>query len=271
MKVSALVLNYRSPRATVVCVQALLAQTLHAGELEVIIVDNHSDTEAVQWLRNAFRNEQRVRIVETAKNLGFGQGYAQGAALARGDFLLINNPDKVLPKDGVERLLAIVEGHPDIGIVAPKLVHDDGTVRSSARAFPRPLDVIAKRTALGRLFPQRVRHYLQEDAPSDTLRDSDWVVGGCFLIPRNLFEELQGFDDRFFLFFEDIDLCRRVWEKGRRVVYAPDIVATDRKRRLSEGGVFELFTSTIGRIHIQSALRYFRKWHGSPLPVARTG
>lgn len=270
MRVSALVLNYRSPRATVACVRALLAQDLPDGEMEIVVIDNHSGDESVQWIRNALREHTRVRVVETRKNLGFGGGYAVGAAHAKGDLLLINNPEKTLPKDGVRRLAKTLESDRGIGIVAPKLAHKDGSVRSSARAFPRPLDVIANRTLLRRLLPQRIRHYLQSEAP-DIVRDTDWVVGGCFLMPRALFLALGGFDDRFFLFFEDIDLCRRVWNAGKRVVYDPSVTATDRKRRLSEGGIGELLTSRIGHIHIQSAVRYFLKWHGVPLPAGRTG
>jgi GT2 family glycosyltransferase len=111
-----------------------------------------------------------------------------------------------------------------------------------------------------------VRKYLQADADPDGVRDVDWVVGACLLLRRSFYEELGGFDPRFFLFFEDIDLCRRCWLAGKRVVYFPRAVATDRKRRLSEGGVFRLLTKKTGRIHVMSALRYFRKWHGAALP-----
>lgn len=266
---SALVLNYRSARATVACVRALLQQTT-AADMEIVVIDNHSEDESVQWIRNTVRGLPRVHVVETASNLGFGQGYGAGAAHARGDYLLVCNPDKLLPPDGAERLLAVLRGDPGIGIAAPRLVHRDGTVRSSARAFPRPLDVVAKRTLLQHVLPGHVRRYLQTQAPADAQRDTDWVVGGCFMIPRALFLELGGFDERFFLFFEDIDLCRRVWQAGKRVTFVPSVTAVDRKRRLSEGGLLELMTSRIGRIHIMSALRYFHKWQGKPLLGAKT-
>lgn len=264
-EVTAIVLNTWAGRQTVTCVQALLNQTI-ADRMEVIVVDNHSEDDSIGYIRNNLK-DPRVRIVETRANLGFGGGYGTGLKLARGKYILINNPDKIPEPDGIERLMQELERNPDIGIIAPQLIHEDGTVRSSARAFPRPLDVIAKRTALGRLFPERVKQYLQEGQPQTGMRDADWVVGGCLLAPADVIRTLNGFDSRFFLFFEDIDLCRRCWLMGKRVVFHADVKATDRKRRLSEMNLFLMPFSFIGRAHIVSALKYFWKWRGQKLKV----
>lgn len=258
--ISAIVLNTWAGRQTVACVRQLLNQTV-AEHMEVIVVDNHSRDDSIGYIRNNLQ-DPRVRIVENRRNLGFGGGYGTGLRLARGEYVLINNPDKILEQGGVERLMQALKNDPDIGIIAPKLVHEDGTVRSSARAFPRPFDVIAKRTAIGRLFPRHVERYLQEDRPLTGMRDTDWVVGGCLLMRTDLLRELNGFDPRFFLFFEDIDLCRRCWLKNKRVVFHADVHATDRKRRLSEINLFLMPFSFIGRAHIASAVKYFWKWKG---------
>lgn len=235
--------------------------------MEVFVIDNHSDDESVQWIRNTVRNEPRVRVIETKDNLGFGGGYEAGIRFAAGKYLLICNPEKLLPEDGLVKMIEKMERETDIGILTPKLVHTDGTVRESPRSFPRPLDVVAKRTFLSRIIP--LTRYLQLNEDPDKERDTDWVAGGCLMIRRDLFEELGGFDPQFFLFFEDIDLCRRCWEAGKRVVYFPSVVASDRKRRLSEGGLKRLLFTKIGRIHIVSMLRYFRKWKLAPLPEMR--
>lgn len=271
MTISALVLNYRSPRIARACVRSLLAQTIRKEDLEILLIDNHSSDESIQWLRNSFRNEPRVRIIEQCANLGYGQGNHRALRHATGDAILIINPDNTLEPDGLARLSAVLDSDDAIGIVAPRLVHDDGTVRDSARAFPRFIEPIAKRTPLGRLLPGAVRRYVPAQPTGDGVHDVDWVVGACLLFRRDLYDRLGGFDPRFFLFFEDIDFCRRAWESGKRVVYVPSVIAKDRKRRLSEGGIWHLFTSTVGRIHIQSALRYFWKWRLTPLPALRRG
>lgn len=228
--------------------------------MEIIVVDNHSEDDSIGILRNTFGNDPQVRILETRKNLGFGGGYGEGLKHARGKFVLINNPDKVLEPDGLERLIQIMEEDPEIGIAAPKLVHGDGTVRTSARAFPQPLDVIAKRTFLKGIFSDRVNRYLRTDIPADRRTDVDWVVGGCILMRTEVLRALGGFDPRFFLFFEDTDLCRRCLDMGKRVVFCPDVQAMDRKRRLSEMSLLRMPFSRVGRAHIVSAVKYFWKW-----------
>lgn len=257
--VSIVILNFRTPLVAVRCVQALQEQTI-AKQCEILVIDNGSDDESIGVLRVRLKNMPNVRIIEHAINTGFGSGYNYGIAYARGTYLLINNPAKIIEKTGLERMVQAMEQDPSIGILGPRLLHEDGTARDSFRAFPRPLDVLVKRTFLRSWFPGSIRRYLQANADQQKIQETDWVIGGCLLMRRSFFEELKGFDDRFFLFFEDIDLCRRTWKAGKRVVYFPAVIATDRKRRLSEGGLWSLLTSKVGRTHIASALKYFGKW-----------
>lgn len=255
---SAIVLNYRSPQYAVKCVQALLAQTI-ADQMEILVLDNHSGDDSIGVLRNRFAGLPNVRILENHANTGYGKGNDFAIQRSSGEYVLVINPDNALAPDAAEKMLKAIRSDEKIGIIAPQLVHEDGTIRDSYRAFPRLLDVIAKRTFLGRLFPERVKRYLQAETDHSVPRDVDWVVGACFLISRETYERLGGFDKRFFLFFEDIDLCRRCWQSGRRVVYYPQAKALDRKRRLSEGLV-TLFFSRAGRAHLASGWKYFMKW-----------
>lgn len=263
-RISAVILNYRTPREAVRCVRAMRRQTVRPAE--IFVVDNRSEDESVGYMRNALRELPDVRIVENRTNAGFAQGNNLAFSMATGDIVLVTNPDNELSPDAIERMLAVLDAEPDVGLVAPKLIHEDGTIRPSARRFPHLLDVIAKRTALQRLLPQRVARYLQEECDPDVRRDVDWVVGACLLVRRTVLDALGGFDPRFFLFFEDMDFCRRCWNAGWRVVYLPSAVAADRKRRLSDGSVFSMLTRRVGRAHIKSALQYFWKWRFAPLP-----
>ena len=261
-QVSALVLNYRNPESAVQCVRGLLSQSV-AGSMEVIVIDNHSQDDSVGVLRNRLDAEPSVRIVETPENRGFGYGLNVGARSAWGEYLLINTPDKRLPADGVERLLAALRDDPGCGIIAPKLLHADGTRRLSIRAFPRMIDILSRRSVLRKLFPGSQRRYLMLDADPEKPSEVDWVVGGCFLIRKDLFESLRGFDERFFLFFEDTDLCRRVRAAGKSVRYYPAVAATDKRNRLSGERFLDLLLKRTGRIHVMSAAKYFWKWKGS--------
>ena len=259
--VSAIVLTYRSPKDTLACVRALLAQSL-GDRLEVIVVDNHSDTDSIGILRTQLPKDSRVCIVEASKNLGYGKGNNFGVRYATGEYLLIINPDNGLQPDTLERMIAVMEEDSTIGILAPKLVFPGGAVRDSARAFPSFSDIFIKRTILRHLFPQKIAAYTQGTLSQDHPAESDWVAGACLLLQRSFYEELGGFDPRFFLFFEDIDLCRRTWEAGKRVVYDPRIAVADREHRLSEGGILTVFTKKTVRWHLVSAVKYFWKWRG---------
>lgn len=257
--VTAVILNYRTPKDAWACAESLLRQTM-AERMEVLLVDNDSEDDSIQYLRNRARGKAGVRVLESARNIGYGRGNQMAIAQAGGAHLLIINPDNTLEPHAVETMLKAMEAHPDIGILAPKLLHEDGTVRESARRFPSPLDVLVKRSFLKRLFPGNLRRYLRQDANDGKIQDVDWVVGACMLIRKDAYDRLGGFDPRFFLFFEDTDLCRRMRAEGLRVAYMPSVTATDRKKRLSEGGFLSLFRKKTARIHLVSAMRYFAKW-----------
>lgn len=274
--VSAVILNYRTPRDVFRCVEGLKRQLPIANEklpidsatplaichspLEILVVDNHSQDESIQWLRNRLGNAPSVRILESPENKGYAGGNAVAIAQAKGTYLLIINPDNTLEPGALKMMIDAMEKDPTIGIVAPKLIHEDGTVRDSVRRFPSPLDVLAKRSLLRKPLAHRVRRYTGVDENMETRRDVDWAVGACLLIRRDFYTALGGFDERFFLFFEDMDLCRRCRKAGKRVVYLPQAAARDRKKRLSEGGVWGLLTRRSGRIHVASAAKYFWKW-----------
>ena len=259
--VSAIILNFRSPKDTVKCVQALQKQTI-AKDMEILVVDNGSEDESIGTFRNRFKDMKNVRIVETPENLGYGKGNNFALDHAKGEFVLIINPDNELEPSGLETMVKIMRKYDDIGILAPKLVYPDGTVRESYRRFPSIADILIKRSFLRKIFRKRLEHYLQSEKKLEGVHGTDWLAGACLLIPRSLMKEMKGFDPRFFLFFEDTDLCRRCWKLGRKVMYCPSVEAKDSQERLSGGGFVPILFTKTGRMHIASAIRYFWKWKG---------
>lgn len=265
--VTAIVLTHNgtTARLAVRCVRSLLQQSI-ANQMEIIIVENHGQDDSIGLLRNTFKEIPNVHIAETNTNLGYGKGNMEGIRLAKGKYILILNPDNELLPSSLEKMIEVLANDESIGIVAPMLSFSDGTVRDSARAFPSIVDLIIKRTPLRLIFRSRMGRYLQKNLRTDSMKDVDWVVGACLLIERSTFNSIGKFDPQFFLFFEDIDLCRRCWEAGKRVVYFPQVEVQDRKRRLSEMSAFAMPFKRAGRAHIASMLRYFWKWRGTPLP-----
>lgn len=257
--ISVLILNYKNARAAVQCVEELQHQTV-IDDMEILVIDNHSNDDSIGILRNQLSKFRNTRIIETPHNHGFGYGYNTGARYAVGEYLLFNNPDKRLPADGIEKLIARMRKDPSVGIIAPRLLHPDGSQRLSLRRFPRVIDIVARRSFVKSVYPQSPKRYLMLDADPNTEKEVDWVAGGCFLMQKTLFQATNGFDERFFLFFEDTDLCRRVRLKGKSVLYFPSVTGKDKRNRLSGESFFDLLFKKTGRIHVMSALRYFWKW-----------
>ncbi len=261
-RVSVLILNYQHPSAVVRCVQALQSQTW-IDQIEIVVIDNHSYDDSIGTLRNQLAPFPQIRIIETAENGGFGYGYNTGVQYARGEYVLFNNPDKIPDADAIEKLVQRMEEDANIGILAPKLLHTDGTQRYSIRRYPRVYDILSRRSVLGVVLPGHLDTYLMKDMDFQKEQLVDWVIGGCFMIRRDFFLELGGFDERFFLFFEDTDLCRRCHKAGKTVLYFPSVEVVDKKNRLSGETFWDLLLKKTGRIHISSAFKYFWKWRGN--------
>lgn len=255
--VSAVVLNFRSPKDTVRCVQALKRQTI-AYDMEIIVIDNHSQDDSIGLIRSQLSQIPAVRIVEERDNIGYGRGNNDGLRFAHGQYLLIVNPDNPLPPETVDRMLSALRSHPDAGIVGPALIHPDGSIRPSARQFPHAADLLSKR-----LFPKKWQTAYEQAMTAtkdEEVKEVDWLVGACLLMPMELFRKLGGFDERFFLFFEDIDLCRRIKALGKKVLYLPQVRVPDRRKRLSGGSILSLLSRKTTWIHVASSMKYFWKW-----------
>jgi GT2 family glycosyltransferase len=229
-RVSALIVNYRSYEETDRCLESLRASSLAP---ECIVVDHASDEPALARLR---RVHPDVRFVATAENPGFGAGINRAATLAQGDLLLVLNPDTVVDTDVVARLTRWMDSHPQTGIAAPLVATSGGAIEASARTFPGWSTVLGGRsTWLSRAWPSNPlsrRNLLTGPDVREPI-DVDWVSGACMLIRRDAFDAVSGFDEGFFLYWEDADLCCRVGLAGWRVTYYPGCRVTHRGGRSS--------------------------------------
>lgn len=230
-------------------------------DYEVVLVSNGNQTKFTE-LQQEFKNNQNIKFVLNSKNLGYGQGNQQGILASQGEYVLILNPDIELYKGTLDLMLNYMDKQKEIGILAPQLIYEDGSVQDVYRRFPSLIDFIIKRTFLSKLpiFKQRLFKYLMHDKNPELIEDVDWVVGACMLIRRKMYEQIGGFDSRYFLFLEDTDLCRQMWAHKERVTYFPKAKATHYHERLSDGGIIDIFRKRTVRIHIMSALKYFWKY-----------
>lgn len=261
MKVSAVMLNYNSKYFPKMCVEAFY-RSKGDFDFEFIAVDNAStEHESVGYLENA-EKKGLVKLIKLSKNVGFGGGNNVGAANAQGKYILILNPDIFVNEDTVQKMVSCMDAHPDIGVLGPKLVYPNDDVQDSCRRHMSFIDLVIKRTFLRKIpvLGRRVSKYVMEDFDHNKVQDVDLLVGACFMIPRHVYEKIGGFDERYFLFMEDFDLCREIRKAGYRVVYYPETSVTHNHKRLSGGSVLRLLGRKVFWIHIMSASMYFWKW-----------
>ena len=219
--VSAVVVNYNARRHLLDCIASLRREELS----EIVVADNASVDGSEDAVRVA---DPRVVYVQTGANLGYGTGVNRG--VARTDpsrsFLLCLNPDARVEPGAVKAMLAAFEGRPTLGIVGPRIEDPDGTLYPSARTFPSVVDAVGH-AVLGMVWEGNpfTRRYRMLDWDHSEPADVDWVSGACFMIRRACWDAIGGFDEGYFMYGEDVDLCWRAGQAGWVVGYEPSALA----------------------------------------------
>jgi len=259
MDLSIIILNYRTAKLVRQCIKTVKLYE-PAASYEIIVVDNDSHDGVEEMLR---QNYPEVKFVQTGGNRGYAAGNNTGIRQSIGRYLLILNPDITVKPGSIDAAVGYMERHQDIGLLGPKLVKPDGSVDESCYRFPSRLIPLYRRTPLGKLAAGRraLNQYLMVDYDRQMTRDVDWLLGAVLVVRRAALKQVGLFDERFFLYFEDTDWCRRFWQAGYRVVYYVGAEMVHYHERLSARGNW--FTSLFRRstrVHITSWLKYLRKW-----------
>ena len=264
MDLSVIILNYKTKNLLKECLRGIRIATPKLA-LEVIVVDNASGDGSPEMVLADF---PEVRIIRSKKNLGYAGGNNLGLKAASGRYVMIMNPDILVWPGSIEALVTYMDAHQDVGLVGPKLTNPDGTTQQSCYRFHTPMIPLYRRTIAGRLPHARraLAEFLMEDFDHASPREVDWLLGGALIARREAAAGVGPLDESFFLYFDDTDWCRRFWEKGWKVVYCPDSVMVHFHQRASKGGVTELFRNPVARIHVRSAVTYFRKYQGKENP-----
>jgi N-acetylglucosaminyl-diphospho-decaprenol L-rhamnosyltransferase len=221
--VAVVIVSFQTRERTLACVESALS---HGGGARVVLVDNASGDGTVDAVRGRFGG--RVDIVANTRNVGFGVACNQGASrVADAAWLLFLNADTALLPEALATLIAEGEARADAAVLGPRLVGDDGARRSSVRGHPTRLALLHQHTAL-RFLRVGVAAYERYKAPPGALSeapvDVEVVMGAALLVRGDDFRALGGFDERYFLYFEEADLCRRAAQAGRRVRFVPTAV-----------------------------------------------
>jgi GT2 family glycosyltransferase len=258
--VSVLIVNYHAYAELSDCLRSLAPFLL--DDVEVIVVDHAGEPAAAKALRDDYL---WVQLLEVDRNPGFAAGVNHAARAARGEYLLLLNPDCLVDEDVVHDLARWLADHPTVGAAGALVREPDGSIQSSARSFPNVTTGFAGRTTwLSRMWPGNpwTRRNLVPAGASPEPITVDWVSGACMMVRRSAFDAVGGMDERFFLYWEDADLCRRLKSAGWPTVYYTRTGITHLTGRSSAREP----TQSLVAFH-RSAYLYFRK-HGRYATVA---
>ncbi len=260
MDLSIIIVNYNTGKLTKQCIKSILASNPKV-DFEIIVVDNSSSDDSVEMLRADFSD---IKILESP-NLGLAHGINLAMKKAKGEYILNLNPDVMVIDDAITKMIKFMRENPKAGVVGAKLVNPNGTIQRSCFRFITPSTILYRRTFLGKLpwAKRQLSWFLMEDWDHLSAKKVGWMLLACIMVRKKAILEVGLVDERYFLYFEDVDWCRRFWEKGYEVIYFPFAeMAHYHKRSSAEKNVFiSLFNKTT-RIHISSALKYLWKFKG---------
>lgn len=255
MDLSIVIVNYKSKEKTKECLNSILSADLSGLKWELILIENDSGDK----LSDLIEGLENCKLIESDKNLGMGGGNNLGIKVSSGEFILILNPDTELKPSAVKLMINYIKQNDDVYVVGPKLLNPDMSLQYSCSYFPRPWTPIFRRTFLGKFFKRHLDWFLMKDFDHATIREVDWLMGSCLLIRKN---DFAGFDERFFMYFEDIDVCRRAWHFGKKVIYHPEaeVIHHHARESAKKPWYLGIFKNKLTREHIKSWIKYFIKW-----------
>ena len=223
--VSIIIVSYNGRDLLRDCLSSIYDHT-HDTTFEVIVVDNASEDGTPEMVIAEF---PKATLIRRSSNAGFAYAVNEGVAVSRGSYMMLLNPDTQLTSNALPPMSSYLEDHPDVAILAPKLLESDGSLQPSCRAFPGYGTALFNRNSLlTRLFGRNrfSRRYLMTDFTHDEVADVDWASAACWLVPRLAMEKIGPLDEGYFWTIEDVDYCQRAIRAGMRVVYYPEVEVT---------------------------------------------
>ena len=286
MDLSIIILNYQQKGLLKQCLKGIVAAQPQL-DYEIIVVDNNSGDGSLAMAQNLFLPDLEksrqlllpiaqppvippIITIQSAVNAGFAYGNNLGIKRAKGKYIMILNPDVAIVPGVLEKMIDFMKNNSDIGMIGPRLINPDSSLQYSCRRFPGSLVPLYRRTVFGRLsFAKKTTdNYLMKDFDHQSNREVDWLFGACLLIAKSALDQVGLLDEKFFMYFEDLDLCRRFWQAGLKVIYFADVQLVHYHQQWSteRGGILGIFNRG-GRIHAISGIKYFIKYFGVKLPV----
>lgn len=247
---SILILNYKTKTATTRCLESIVKHyktELESEKIEILVLDNGSDDNSFEELKKLEKKIPALSVFESRENLGFGNGLNYLSKKSRGKYLLFLNSDTVVEDSGINLMTSFMERHPEAGIVGAKLTLENGEIEPSIGKFYTLFNLFFMLLGLQRFG--LVRYSSQKE------KAVDWVSGGAMMTKKDLFEKVGGFDNHFFMYIEDMELCYRLKGQSSKVFYFPNITIIHSQHGSSD--------RQYAILNIYQGILYFYKKHYS--------
>ena len=231
-----------------------LIKGIGALEFEVFVVDNNSDDNTVEMIKKEF---PQVKLIANTQNLGFAKANNQAIKQATGEYILLLNPDMRVQTDTLENMVDWMDKNKDAGIAGCKLTNEKGEILPHARAFPTIWDQLAIVLKLPHIFPKILNKYLIHNFDYEKEAKVDSIRGSFFMIRREVINKIGLLDERYFIWFEEVDYCKQAHKAGFKVMYTHVSTCVDyigqSFKQVNRGKTQVYFSD--------SMLKYFKKWH----------
>lgn len=248
---SIIITHHKTPELLDLCLGSI-KKTVKNIKYEIIIVDSESQEKTKELLRDKY---SKTKLIPFEKNEGYSKIVNAGLKKTKGNYILILNADIIVLGGAVAKMLKYMKSHPEAGIVGPQLLDFTGNVQASCFSFPTIGTIVARRTFLGKTKwgKKKINRFLQR---------ADWVQGSAIMVRKKALKKIGLLDERFFMYFEDTDWCRRFWQNNYKIVYLPTAKMAHYYHRASKrlGPILDILFNKRTRIHILSALKYFWKY-----------
>lgn len=219
VKVSIIIVSWNVKAELSACIDSIV-KNVKPGSYEIIVVDNASADGTVAHLRG---NCSEVKVIANNLNVGFGRANNQAAVEATGEYFFILNPDTLVLPGTIDSLVYYMDSHAECALCGPRVLNEDGSVQSSVKNFPNWKGAFCRYTPLKYLgiFKSDLNKWRYRDFNYEKESDVEQLIGAALLIRKNVFQKLNGFDEQFFMYYEEVDLCRRISLMGLKNIFYP--------------------------------------------------
>ncbi len=248
------IVNYNSGDLLKECLKSIYASGMKRS-FRIHVLDNCSSDGSPEMLAKTFPD---LTLTRNAHNVGFGRANNQVLrSVSDTRYFLALNPDIVVTPGSLDFMCTYMDEHPTVGICGCKLLNPDLTLQDSCRTWPNPLTILLRGLLVEKWYPngRLFLDYYMRDWDHDEIAEVDWVQGSCMMIRREIFPDVEPFDERFFMYYEDVDLAMRTWQAGWKVVYIPDVHMIHHHKQESHSWK----SPRVRFQHIRSAIHFFHK------------